>query len=86
MLGPSSVTSLQFDSIIHSMSDEELENCIDLLGSFDINPELAIHIWSRTKEKVCLLKNYAFKLNYYLFKCIGCFTHVWFCFVGIIGK
>jgi len=58
MLGPSSVTSLQFDSIIHSMSDEELENCIDLLGSFDINSELARHIWSRTKEKVCLLKKY----------------------------
>jgi len=56
MLGPASVTSLQFDSIIHSMSDEELENCIDLLGSFDINPELARYIWSRTKEKVCLLK------------------------------
>ncbi|XP_060861457.1 uncharacterized protein LOC132938560 [Metopolophium dirhodum] len=54
MLGPSSVTSLQFDSIIHSMSDEELENCIDLLGSFDINPELARHIWSRTKEKAAL--------------------------------
>ncbi|XP_016659329.2 uncharacterized protein LOC100160532 [Acyrthosiphon pisum] len=54
MLGPSSVTSLQFDSIIHSMSDQELENCIDLLGSFDINPELARHIWSRTKEKAAL--------------------------------
>jgi len=56
MLGQASVTSLQFDSIIHSMSDEELENCVDLLGSFDINPELARHIWSRTKEKVYLLK------------------------------
>ncbi|KAF0770310.1 Uncharacterized protein FWK35_00000802 [Aphis craccivora] len=54
MLGPASVTSLQFDSIIHSMSDEELENCVDLLGSFDINPELARHIWSRTKEKAAL--------------------------------
>ncbi|XP_022161558.1 uncharacterized protein LOC111027479 [Myzus persicae] len=54
MLGPASVTSLQFDSIIHSMSDEELENCIDLLGSFDINPELARYIWSRTKEKTAL--------------------------------
>jgi len=54
MLGPASVTYLQFDSIIHSMSDVELENCVDLLGSFDINPELARHIWSRTKEKVCL--------------------------------
>lgn len=57
MLGQASVTSLQFDSIIHSMSDEELENCVDLLGSFDINPELARHIWSRTKEKVYLLKS-----------------------------
>lgn len=56
MLGPASVTSLQFDSIIHSMSDKELENCIDLLGSFDINSELARHIWSRTNEKVCLFK------------------------------
>lgn len=54
MLGQASVTSLQFDSIIHSMSDEELENCVDLLGSFDINPELARHIWSRTKEKAAL--------------------------------
>ncbi|XP_025197043.1 uncharacterized protein LOC112595869 [Melanaphis sacchari] len=54
MLGPASVTSLQFDSIIHSMSDEELENCVDLLGSFDINPKLARHIWSRTKEKTAL--------------------------------
>jgi len=86
MLGPSSVTSLQFDSIIHSMSDEELENCIDLLGSFDINPELAAHIWSRTKEKVFLLNKYVFKLNYCLFKFIDCFAHVWFCFVGIISK
>uniref|UniRef100_A0A2S2NSI1 Otoancorin n=1 Tax=Schizaphis graminum TaxID=13262 RepID=A0A2S2NSI1_SCHGA len=54
MLGPASVTYLQFDSIIHSMSDAELDNCVDLLGSFDINPELARHIWSRTKEKTAL--------------------------------
>lgn len=52
MLGPASVTSIQFDSIIQSMSDEELDNCVDLLGSFDINPKLAKYIWSKTKNKV----------------------------------
>lgn len=56
MLGPASITSMQFNSIIHSMSDEELENCIDLLGSFDIGPELASYIWSKTKDKVCFSK------------------------------
>lgn len=56
MLGPASVSSMQFDSIIYSMSDEELDNCVDLLGSFDINLKLAKHIWSKTKNKVLLLK------------------------------
>lgn len=52
MLGPASVTSIQFNSIIHSMNDEELHNCVDLLGSFNINPKLAEYIWSKLKDKV----------------------------------
>lgn len=57
MLGPASITVMKFNSIIHSMSDEELENCIDLLGSFNIDPELASYIWSKTKDKVYFFKN-----------------------------
>lgn len=52
ILGPASVTSTQFNSIVHSMSNNELENCIDLLGSFDIDPELSKYIWSKNKDKV----------------------------------
>lgn len=54
MLGPSSVASMDLSMIVHSMSDKELEDCIDLLGSFNINTELAKYIWSKTKDKVFL--------------------------------
>lgn len=64
MLGPASVTSLQFESIVHSMNDVELDDCVDLLGTFDISIELARHIWSRIKDKVCPFKNiHTHKLN-----------------------
>jgi hypothetical protein len=53
MLGPLSVASMDLGMIIHSMSDKELEDCVDLLGSFNINTELARYIWSKTKDKVC---------------------------------
>lgn len=52
ILGSVSVASMKFSSIVYSFSNEELEECIDLLGSFNISPELARHIWSKTKDKV----------------------------------
>ncbi|VVC44291.1 Hypothetical protein CINCED_3A001515 [Cinara cedri] len=54
ILGPASVISTRFNSIVHSMSNEELENCIDLLGSFDIDSELSRYIWSKIKNKIAL--------------------------------
>lgn len=52
ILGSVSVASMKFNSIVYSFSNEVLEECIDLLGSFNISPELARHIWSKTKDKV----------------------------------
>lgn len=42
------------------MNNEELENCVDLLGSFDIDIELAQYIWSKIKDKVYLLCDYSY--------------------------
>lgn len=49
------------------MSDEEIDNCVDLLGSFDINSALAQYIWSKTEDKVLMFtKNYYIFTNIYL--------------------
>lgn len=42
------------------MSDEELNNCVDLLGSFDIDSNLARYIWSKIDDKVSMF----IKINY----------------------
>lgn len=48
------------------MSDEELEKCVDLLGSFDINSELARYILSKIKNKVLFFnKDYSLITVYY---------------------
>lgn len=82
-MGPASIISMRFDSIIRSMNDEELMNCVELLGSFDLNPDLARYIWSKTKDKVILCLN-VFKASSNLYLHIDCFTHLWFCIVWII--
>lgn len=65
------------------MSNEELEKCVDLLGSFNLNPEQARHIWSKIKDKVCFSNE---KIFYYSsFKFIDRFTHIRFCLVGVIS-
>ncbi|XP_050528946.1 uncharacterized protein LOC126898698 [Daktulosphaira vitifoliae] len=54
ILGPASIISKSFDSIIEKMSDEELTECVDFLGSLELKQNLTNNIWYRIKDKTAI--------------------------------
>ncbi|XP_050441383.1 uncharacterized protein LOC126846182 isoform X2 [Adelges cooleyi] len=54
VLGPASVMSSRFESIVNDMTDDELNDCADSLGSFQLNSTVADLVWPRIQEKHAL--------------------------------